>query len=98
MQNDNHLFEVVGAVLRALCDLWIQDQGQDLIEYTLLLGFVALIAVGVMAQAGVGVQGIWRSSNTTLVQANTTTATPTSGHHGGDPGGGHGGHGGHDGR
>ena len=60
-----------------------EDRAQDLIEYTLLLGFVALVSAGLMAQTGIGIQGIWSTSNSTLVQANSTSpASQTGGHHG----------------
>jgi len=65
------------------------EQAQDLIEYTLLLGFVALVAVGLMSQAGYGVQGIWGTANSTIAQANSSPVT----NQGGGGSGGDGGHG-----
>jgi len=64
------------------------EQAQDLIEYTLLLGFVALVAAGLMSQAGYGVQGIWGTANSTIAQANSSGPTGSQG--GGGSGGGHG--------
>jgi len=34
-----------------LRNFWNEDHGQDLIEYTLLLAFVALVAAGLFIQA-----------------------------------------------
>jgi Flp pilus assembly pilin Flp len=47
------------------------EQGQDLIEYTLLLAFVALASAALFAQAGGSVEGIWSKGDATLVKANT---------------------------
>jgi len=46
-------------------------QGQDLIEYTLLMAFVALAAAALFLGAGGSIQGIWTASNTELSTANT---------------------------
>ena len=35
------------------------EEGQDLVEYALLLGLITLIAVGAITAAGVSVGGIW---------------------------------------
>lgn len=51
------------------------EQGQDLIEYTLLLAFVALASAALFAQAGGSIEGIWSKGDDTLVKANTA-ATP----------------------
>jgi Flp pilus assembly pilin Flp len=42
------------------------EQGQDLIEYTLLLAFVALASAGLFITAGGSVSGIWGQANTRL--------------------------------
>jgi Flp pilus assembly pilin Flp len=54
---------------------WNDEQGQDLIEYTLLMAFVALASAALFLGAGGSIQGIWTSSNTQLSVANTK-ATP----------------------
>jgi Flp pilus assembly pilin Flp len=53
-----------------LRNLWTDEQGQDLIEYTLLLAFVALASAALFIGAGGQVSGIWDKSNTQLVAAN----------------------------
>jgi Flp pilus assembly pilin Flp len=45
------------------------EQGQDLVEYTLLLAFVALAAAGIMTTAGDSIHSIWDNAQTTLDQA-----------------------------
>jgi len=57
-------------VARFLAD----EQGQDLIEYTLLLAFVALASAALFIGAGGSVQGIWSTTNSQLVAANTAAS------------------------
>ena len=50
------------------------EQGQDLIEYTLLLAFVALASAALFIGAGGSVQGIWSVNNSQLIAANTAAS------------------------
>jgi Flp pilus assembly pilin Flp len=50
---------------------WNDEQGQDLIEYTLLMAFVALASAALFLGAGGSIQGIWTSGNTHLSIANS---------------------------
>jgi Flp pilus assembly pilin Flp len=45
------------------------EQGQDLIEYTLLLAFVALASAALFTSAGNSVTSIWKSASTNLSNA-----------------------------
>jgi Flp pilus assembly pilin Flp len=47
----------------AIGNFWNDDQGQDLIEYTLLVAFVALASAVLFIGAGGSVAGIWNSTN-----------------------------------
>jgi len=49
--------------------LWCQDDGQDLIEYTLLLFFIVFITAGVVSIGGQSIKGITSTSNSQLVPA-----------------------------
>jgi len=49
--------------------LWADDQGQDLIEYTLLLAFVALASAALFIGAGGNVSAIWTITNNQLSSA-----------------------------
>ena len=52
---------------------FIQDeQGQDLIEYTLLMAFVCLTSAALFVGAGSSVSGIWTSTNSQLAAANVS--------------------------
>ena len=57
-------------VLRFIRD----EQGQDLIEYTLLLAFVCLASAALFLSAGGSVAGIWNATNSNLAAANTSAS------------------------
>ena len=48
-----------------------EEQGQDLIEYTLLLAFVALASAALFIGAGGTINQIWTVTNNTLSNAAT---------------------------
>jgi Flp pilus assembly pilin Flp len=50
------------------------ESGQDLIEYTLLMAFVALASASIFISAGGSIAGIWGSANTSLATANTSVS------------------------
>jgi Flp pilus assembly pilin Flp len=47
-----------------------EEQGQDLIEYTLLMAFVCLTSAALFVGAGTSVSGIWSATNSQLASAN----------------------------
>ena len=49
------------------------ERGQDLIEYTLLMAFVALASAGIFVNAGKSVKGTARSEFTLAKQCNGST-------------------------
>jgi Flp pilus assembly pilin Flp len=57
-----------------LSGFWNDESGQDLIEYTLLMAFVALASAALFIGTGGSVQGIWSTSNSQLTAANTTAS------------------------
>jgi Flp pilus assembly pilin Flp len=54
-----------------LQNFWNDEQGQDLIEYTLLMAFVALASAALFLGAGGSIKGIWVTTNNQLSQANS---------------------------
>jgi Flp pilus assembly pilin Flp len=50
---------------------WHEEEGQDLIEYTLLMAFVALASAALFINAGGSINGIWTSASTQLQNAAT---------------------------
>jgi Flp pilus assembly pilin Flp len=64
-----------GIHVKSLVYSFLRDeQGQDLIEYTLLLAFVCLASAALFISAGGSVAGIWTSANKDLATANTTAS------------------------
>lgn len=53
-------------ILNALRTLWRDDEGQDLIEYALIGGLVALVAVAAITTSGQQVNRIWGNISTAL--------------------------------
>lgn len=51
-----------------------EEQGQDLIEYTLLLAFVALASAALFIGAGGSINRIWTVANSRLAEANTAAS------------------------
>jgi Flp pilus assembly pilin Flp len=52
-----------------LRNFWKDEQGQDLIEYTLLMAFVALASAALFLGAGGQISKIWTISNQQLTNA-----------------------------
>lgn len=46
-----------------------EEEGQDLIEYTLLLAFVCLASAALFINAGISINAIWTRANLILSQA-----------------------------
>jgi Flp pilus assembly pilin Flp len=61
-------------MMQTLSNLWNDEQGQDLIEYTLLMAFVALASAALFIGAGGSVKGIWTTSNSRLAAASTSAS------------------------
>jgi Flp pilus assembly pilin Flp len=53
---------------------WQDEQGQDLIEYTLLVAFVCLATAALFVNSGGSLSGIWISANSQLGTANTSAS------------------------
>ena len=51
------------------------EQGQDLIEYTLLLAFVCLATAALFISSGGSLSGIWITANSQLTVANAASAS-----------------------
>jgi Flp pilus assembly pilin Flp len=56
---------------RILWTLWEQEEGQDLIEYTLLIAFITFATAALfLLGTGGAAQGIWTTANSQLAAAN----------------------------
>ncbi len=56
-----------------LKNFWNEEGGQDLIEYTLLMAFVALASAALFLGAGGSIQGIWSQTASNLTSANAAS-------------------------
>ena len=54
--------------------LLFDESGQDLIEYTLLMAFVALASAALFIGAGGSINSIWGTANTQLSNAATSAS------------------------
>lgn len=57
---------MITSVLNAF---WQEEEGQDLVEYSLLLAFIALACIGLMSAAGSSVSSLWSKLNSSLTSA-----------------------------
>jgi len=53
---------------------WRDEEGQDLIEYTLLVAFVCLATAALFVNSGGSLSGIWITANSQLGAANTSAS------------------------
>ena len=51
-----------------------REEGQNLIEYALLMAFFALMASSIFIAAGLNTRNVWEVSNTQLAAANATAS------------------------
>ena len=59
------------SVLRTL---WQEEDGQDLVEYSLLLAFIALAAVALLNSAKGSIQTLWQDISNALTSATTAAS------------------------
>ena len=52
-----------------LRNFWTEEEGQDLIEYSLLLAFLCLASAAVLTSTGASARSIWDKTQTRLTQA-----------------------------
>ena len=57
-------------MFRSLLNLWQRDDGQDVIEYTLLIAFVVIVTAGVFGIGSDSIQGIVGASTSQLQAGN----------------------------
>jgi Flp pilus assembly pilin Flp len=57
-----------------LLNFWHEEEGQDLVEYSLIVTFVALACVSFLGIFKAPVAGMWTNANTTLISANTAAS------------------------
>jgi Flp pilus assembly pilin Flp len=55
--------------IQAIKSFMQEEAGQDLVEYSLLLGFLALGSLALLSSAGASVKTIWTTISTQLTAA-----------------------------
>jgi Flp pilus assembly pilin Flp len=60
------------SVLKAL---WREEDGQDLVEYSLLLAFIALGAVAILSSTSKSLNSLWSTISSTLASAAASAAS-----------------------
>ena len=58
-----------------LHDFWLEEEGQDLIEYSLLITFIAIACLALIGAGKPAINGIWIQTNSKLASGNTTAAS-----------------------
>jgi len=61
-------------MIKTVKEFLAADDGQDLIEYTLLMAFVALASSALFIGAGRSIKGIWSTTNSQLAAANASAS------------------------
>jgi pilus assembly protein Flp/PilA len=61
-------------ITSALQAFWQEEDGQDLVEYSLLLAFIALAAVALLSGVGGNVNKIWTTINSSIGSAATAAS------------------------
>jgi Flp pilus assembly pilin Flp len=54
-------------------NFWLEEEGQDLVEYSLLIAFITFLSLAFVFSGTSSVHGIWTQSNSELVAANSVT-------------------------
>ena len=55
---------------RLLWNLWREEDGQDLIEYSLLITFIAIATAAMVGSGQNAIRSIWTTSNSNIQAAN----------------------------
>ena len=59
---------------RNVSNFWRDEQGQDLIEYSLLMTFIAIAVMAFVQSGKTAIQGIWTTGNSQVAAANALVA------------------------
>jgi len=59
---------------RLLLNLWREEEGQDLIEYSLLITFIAIATAAMVGSGQNAIRAIWTTSNSQIQAANSVSS------------------------
>jgi Flp pilus assembly pilin Flp len=57
--------------VRCLRNFWREEEGQDIIEYSLLITFIAVACAAIVGTSGSATVPIWSAANSEVSAANT---------------------------
>jgi Flp pilus assembly pilin Flp len=60
--------------MQSLIHFWQDESGQDLIEYSLLITFIAIACLAMIGAGRPAVNAIWLGANTTITTAGSAAA------------------------
>jgi len=58
-----------------LLTLWREDEGQDMVEYALLLSFIVVCAAAILTSTRAQISSVWSTINSSLSSAVTNAAS-----------------------
>ncbi len=59
----------------ALLNLWRDEEGQDMVEYALLLGFIVVCAAAILTSTRAQMSSVWSTINSSLSSAISTSGS-----------------------
>ena len=65
-------------MISILKTFWQEEDGQDLVEYSLLLAFIAIAAIGLLIGVRGQITNLWGTVNSALANANTAAKSGAS--------------------
>jgi Flp pilus assembly pilin Flp len=65
---------ILRTVKGKLGSLYRDERGQDMVEYSLLLAFIALAAVALLTGIKTQIKGLWTTISSTLSSTNTSAS------------------------
>ena len=70
-RRNTHLLSLVKSFL-------VEEEGQDMVEYSLLLAFIAIAAIALLIGVQGSIKSLWTTVNTSLSSANSTAKSGAS--------------------
>ena len=67
---------------------WQEEDGQDMVEYSLLLAFIAIAAIGLLVNVKGSISTLWGTIDSQLTNANAQASAGAGAGSGGSGGGG----------
>jgi len=64
----------ISSTYRRLAVLYEDESGQDMVEYSLLLAFIALAVVGLLTGVKIQIKGLFSTISSTLSSTNTAAS------------------------